>query len=109
MQNALLDSFAVIPVLASLLVQGIAAVLFFRIRANAPEKLPRKAFFSIPLIILAIMAASSLIALFIPSLTIYSGGMLVASAFALALILALAAYKPTVVSDTGTDERNNFV
>lgn len=104
MQNALLDSFAVIPVLASLLVQGIAAVLFFRIRANTPEKLPQKAFYSIPLIILTIMAASSLIALFIPSLTVYSGGMLIASAFALALILSLAAYKPAVVSETRTDE-----
>lgn len=95
MQNALLDSFAVIPLAVSLLLQGIAAVLFFRIRANSPEKLPLKVFFALPISILAILAVSSLAAVIFPSLTIYSGGIFIASLFALVLVLTFAKYQPT--------------
>lgn len=98
MQNALLESFAVIPLAVSLLIQGITAVLFFRIRAKNPEKMPSPVFFTLPLTILALLAVSSLVSVVYPSLTVYSGGILLTSLGALILVLFYAGYKP----DTGT-------
>lgn len=104
MQNALLDSFAVIPLAFSLLIQGIAAVLFFRIRSKSPEKIPHTSFFILPIAIFGLLGVSSLIAIIIPSLTVYSGGILFASVCSLILVLALSGYDAQGVQEVVTEQ-----
>lgn len=93
MQSALLDSFAVIPLALGLLLQGIAAILFFRIRSASPEKFPGNGFFVLPLSALAVEALASLAALFIPSLTIFAGGILITSFLSLALVVSFSRWE----------------
>lgn len=104
MQTALLDSFAVIPLAVSLLIQGIAAVLFFRIRSANPEKLPTNAFFLLPLSMLAVLAITSLVSVVLPSSTILASGILLASILSLALVTAIAGYKPKTEDARATEE-----
>ncbi len=93
MQTALLDSYAVIPLALSFLIQGIAAVLFFRAHSKNPEKFPSGAFYSIPMTVIVLMAVSSLAAVIVPSLTVHSGGILLANVLLLVLVALFAGYK----------------
>ncbi len=86
MQTALLDSFAVIPLAASFLVQGISFIFLFRINKNHPDKIT-PGFLSVSIAALVIVALCTLAALFVPSMLIYAGGVFLASLLVLILCI----------------------
>lgn len=85
MQTALLESFAILPLVTSLLVQGIAGFFLFWVFKNHPEKFHAPIFFRLSTVFVGILGISSIFAILIPSLLFYASGILFASLFLLVL------------------------
>lgn len=94
MDTALLDSYALLSLVASLLVQGIAAFILFRASTGNPEKMPSPAFVVLSGVFIGLLGLSSIAALFVPSLLVYSSGIFVASLVLLAVFIALYRQHP---------------
>ena len=97
MQTALLDSFAILPLAASLLVQGIAGFFLFRIAKNHPESIPDPLFTKLAAIFIGILGTSSLLAIFLPGLLVYSSGILIASIILLVLFILFNSFIPAEI------------
>lgn len=99
MDTALLDSYALLPLVASLLVQGIAGFYLFRTSARNPEKIPDPVFFRLAGIFIGVLGLSSILAVIIPSLLLYAAGILLASLFLLAFLIVFFNYFPVLAEE----------
>ena len=79
MQTALIDSYAILPLAASILVQGATGFFLFRAARKSGEMLPGPAFFRISAVFIGLLALSSVLAIIFPSLLVYSSGILLSS------------------------------
>lgn len=79
MQTALIDSYAILPLAASILVQGATGFFLFRAARKSSEMLPGPAFFRISAVFIGLLALSSVLAIIFPSLLVYSSGILLSS------------------------------
>ncbi len=79
MQTALIDSYAILPLAASILVQGATGFFLFRAARKSGEMLPGPAFFRISAVFIGLLALSSVLAISFPSLLVYSSGILLSS------------------------------
>jgi sigma-B regulation protein RsbU (phosphoserine phosphatase) len=93
MQIALLESYAVLPLAAGFLLQGLAAFLFFNLYRSPSGKAIKPGLFALSVVAILFLAVSNVLAFVIPSVFVYSSGVLAASA----VILALAALAPRFV------------
>ena len=108
MQTALLESFSIIPLISSLLLQGIAVFFLVRTFNRQPSKFPDSLFFSLPLICIGLLGASSILGILVPSLPLYAAGILAASIVLLVLCIRYYTSVPPQreepsASETGTD------
>lgn len=106
MQTALLDSFAILPLASSLLMQGIAGFFIFRIAKNNPEKFQNPLFVKLAVSFVVILGSSSLLAIFIPGLLVYASGILIASIILLVMFILLNSY---VIENEEDAESENAV
>lgn len=93
MQIALLESYAVLPLAAGFLLQGLAAFLLFNLYRSPSGKVIKPGLFALSVAAILFLAVSNVLAFVIPSVFVYSSGVLAASA----VILALAALAPRFV------------
>ena len=96
MQTAVLDSFAILPLVISLLVQGVAVFFLFRVYKNNPEKIPDPVFFKLSTIFIGILGLSCILSILFPSLLIFSSGILFASIVLLVFLVLFQSYIPPV-------------
>ena len=96
MQTAVLDSFAILPLVISLLVQGVAVFFLFRVYKNNPEKIPDPVFFKLATIFIGILGLSCILSILFPSLLIFSSGILFASILLLVFLVLFQSYIPPV-------------
>ncbi len=94
MQIALLDSFAILPLVTSILVQGIAGFFLLRLIKNQPEKIKNPALFKLSTAFIGLLGLSSICAILIPSLLVFSSGILIASIIMLVLIVRFLSFVP---------------
>ncbi len=99
MQTALLDSFALLPLAASLLAQGIAGFFIFRIAKNNPEKFPDPVFAKLSAVFVALLGTGSIVAVIIPGLLVYSIAIFCASVVLLIIFILLNSYIPEVIEE----------
>lgn len=99
MQTALLDSFAILPLAASLLAQGIAGFFIFRIAKNSPEKFHDPIFIKLATIFVAVLGIGSLVAVFLPGLLVYSIAVFIASVIVLVGFILLNSFIPEIVEE----------
>jgi len=100
MQTALLDSFAIFPLVSSLLLQGIAVFFLVRISKNPPAKFSNTLFSSLSLIFIGLLAVSSILGILFPVLFIYASGIFVASLVLAAACTILAVIVPPKTADS---------
>ena len=100
MQIELLDSFAILPLATSLLVQGIALFFLLRLLLKGPAKATNPVFIKISAVFVGLLGLSSIISFFIPGILIYAAGILVASLVLLVLILMFVSYNPEIQDTT---------
>lgn len=93
MQIELLDSFAILPLVSGILIQGIAGFFLLRLFKKDPEK-SRKQFFVLSVISIGVLGIGSIIAIIFPSLLVYSSLILVASCVVLVFIIRFMSYVP---------------
>lgn len=79
MQTALLDSYAIIPLIASVLIQGLAAFFLLRLRAKDTSRKIPGIIFILGIGTLIFLAAGAVAAVILPSLLVVSSGVLLAS------------------------------
>lgn len=79
MQTALLDSYAIIPLIASVLIQGLAAFFLLRLRAKDTSRKIPGIIFILGIGTLIFLAAGAVVAVILPSLLVVSSGVLLAS------------------------------
>jgi len=94
MQTAVLETFGLISLIAGFLVQGTAAFVLFRMSRKAPEKFGSPFFFRFSVLFTGLLALSGIIAICIPSLSVYSVGILLASCILLVSVIQFSAYVP---------------
>ncbi len=99
MQTALLDSFAILPLAASLLAQGIAGFFIFRIAKNSPEKFHDPIFIKLATIFVAVLGIGSIVAVFLPGLLVYSIAVFIASVIVLVGFILLNSFIPEIVEE----------
>jgi sigma-B regulation protein RsbU (phosphoserine phosphatase) len=104
MQTAVLDSYAILPLVASLLVQGVAGYFLFKIWKTKPEKFPDPIFFKLSTIFVGVLGLGCILALIIPSLLVFSSGVLVASVILVVFLVLYLSFAPTAV-ETKTEEK----
>jgi Serine phosphatase RsbU, regulator of sigma subunit len=104
MQTALLDSYAILPLVISLLVQGIAGFYIFRIAKDHPEKIPNRRFFQLSIIFVGVLGLSSLAGILFPSLLVFASGILVASIILLIVLVLYSVFVPEPVEETPVNE-----
>jgi len=96
MQTAVLDSFAILPLVISLLVQGVAGFFLFRVYKNNPEKIPDPVFFKLSTIFIGILGLSCILSILFPSLLIFSSGILLSSIVLLVFLVLFQSFIPPV-------------
>jgi phosphoserine phosphatase RsbU/P len=94
MQTALLDSYAILPLIASILIQGIAVFFLFRIYNNTPKKIPNPFFFKLATVCVGTLGLGCILSIIIPSLLIISFGILAASILILIFVVKYQVYAP---------------
>jgi len=104
MQTALFDSYAIAPLAASLLVQGLAVFFLFRVARNHPERVPAPIFIRLPVFFIAFLAVSSVLAILLPSLLVYSSGIFLASVFLLAFCVLCGSNSRAFTAAPGPEE-----
>jgi sigma-B regulation protein RsbU (phosphoserine phosphatase) len=104
MQTAVLDSYAILPLFASLLVQGVAGYFLFKIWKTKPEKFPDPTFFKLATIFVGVLGLGCILALIIPSLLVFSSGVLIASIVLVVFLVLYLSFAPTAVAEK-TEER----
>lgn len=97
MQTAVLDSYAILPLVASLLVQGVAGYFLFKIWKTKPEKFPDPTFFKLATIFVGILGFACILALIIPSLLVFSSGVLIASVILVVFLVLYLSFSPPVI------------
>ncbi|MBN1615906.1 MAG: SpoIIE family protein phosphatase [Spirochaetales bacterium] len=94
MQTALLDSYAMLPLAASLLVQGVVGLFLFRIAKHSHERAPEAISFKLPAISIAVLCLFTLATLVFPSLLVLSSGILLSSIFIAIFLIVLSLTLP---------------
>ncbi|HHU37471.1 MAG TPA: SpoIIE family protein phosphatase [Treponema sp.] len=79
MQTALLDSYAILPLAASILIQGLTGFILLRVARKNPDSLPGPVFFRLSGVFVGLLGISSILAIIFPSLLVYSSGILLSS------------------------------
>jgi sigma-B regulation protein RsbU (phosphoserine phosphatase) len=102
MQIELLDSFAILPLAASFLVQGIAVFFLLRLFVKNPEKISNPLFLQLSISFIALLGLSSIVAIVIPSLLVYSSGILIASVVMMLLVVLYLSVIPQKNSKDAT-------
>lgn len=92
MQTALVESYTILPLVASLLIQGACGVFLFRIVKQNPNKISSPALVKLAALFIVLLGLNSICAIFMPSLLIFSGGLLLANIVFL-VFLAVAGSK----------------
>ena len=72
MQTALIDSYAIIPLAAGILVQGVTGFFLARVARKNREVLPGPVFFRLSAVLVGLLGLSSILAIIFPSLLVYS-------------------------------------
>ncbi|HPO03739.1 MAG TPA: hypothetical protein PL077_10375, partial [Treponemataceae bacterium] len=78
MQTALLETYTALPLIASLLVQGASGLFLFRIAKQFPNKITSPSYIKLASLFIALLGLNSIVAIFIPSLLIFSTGVFIA-------------------------------
>jgi sigma-B regulation protein RsbU (phosphoserine phosphatase) len=99
MQTALLDSFAILPLAASLLAQGITGFFIFRIAKTNPEKFPDPIFVKLSAFFVGVLGIGSILAIFLPNLLTYSIAIFVASVILLVIFILFNSFTPEIVEE----------
>jgi phosphoserine phosphatase RsbU/P len=94
MQTAMLDSYAILPLCAGILIQGLAGFFLFRIAKNHPEKIPDPVFFRLAISSTGVLGISSIVAIIFPSLLIYGTGILLTSVILLVFFILYYSFVP---------------
>lgn len=89
MQTALIDSYAILPLAASILVQGATGFFLFRAARKNSDMLPGSVFFRLSAVFVGLLALSSILAIIFPSLLVYSSGILLSSVILLLYTITL--------------------
>ncbi len=93
MQTALLDSFALLPIAASIVLHSAAGFLLVRIKSKSPEKIPGNGFYVLGIGFITVMLVAGVAALFITGSFILSLSVFLASIFSVLFMIALASLK----------------
>lgn len=104
MQTAVLDSYAILPLIASLLVQGIVGYFLFRIWKTKPEKFPQPVFFKLSTIFVGVLGLGCILAIIFPSLLVFASGILGASIILLVFLIVFSTYEPPVRTEPVSTE-----
>ena len=97
MQTAVLDSYAILPLVASLLTQGVAGYFLFKIWKTKPEKFPDPTFFKLATVFVGILGLGCILAIIIPSLLVFSSGVLIASIILVVFLVLYLSFVPTAI------------
>lgn len=89
MQTALIDSYAMLPLAASILVQGATGFFLFKAARKNGEMLPGPVFFRLSAVFVGLLVLSSILAIIFPSLLVYSSGILLSSVILLLYTITL--------------------
>lgn len=103
MQAAPLDSYAILPLLVSLLTQGISGYFLFRTSKNHPEKIPNSTLFALIITFIGLLGLGSIGAIILPSLLVYSSIILVASIILLVFSIVFYSFVPAKPVDNETE------
>ncbi len=87
MQTALLETYTALPLIASLLVQGASGLFLFRIAKQFPNKITSPSYIKLASLFIALLGLNSIVAIFIPSLLIFSTGVFIANIVFLAFLI----------------------
>lgn len=101
MQTSLVDSFAILPLVASLLFQVIAVFYLLRLSSIHSKKIQDSRIFTLSTVFLGILGLSSIAAIIIPSLLVYGSGILIASI--ILLIVTVLLFKLKVPEETQSE------
>jgi phosphoserine phosphatase RsbU/P len=106
MQTAVLDSYAMVPLVASLLVQGTAGFFLIRTRKTNPDKFTVPPLFGLSMAAIGVLALASVLAIAFSGLLVYASGILIASVLLLALLVVFssAETKQTPAEETPVAE-----
>jgi sigma-B regulation protein RsbU (phosphoserine phosphatase) len=104
MQTATLDSFAIVPLFAGILAQGLAGFFLFRTSKKHPEKIIDPVFFRLAIAFTGILGVSSIVAIVFPSLLAYSSGILLSSIVLLVFFILYYSFIPPIPESEPTKE-----
>jgi sigma-B regulation protein RsbU (phosphoserine phosphatase) len=93
MQTALYDSYAILPLAGSLLVQGVTAAFLVRAQRKYPDRLPDPVFFRLFAVFLSVLALGAIASAFFASLLMLSVGVFFSSLFLLLFFVLLGSSK----------------
>lgn len=96
MQTALLDSYAILPLATSILVQGLTGFFLIRVMRKNRDSLPGPVFFRLSAVFVGLLGISSVLAIIFPSLLVYSSGILLSSVILLIYTILLGAVRVPV-------------
>lgn len=92
MHTALLDSYSILPLAASLFVQGLSGVFLFKIAKKQTEQIANQLFFRLAIIFVSFLGLSSVLSLFVPSLLLFASGILGSSIFLLMFLITFFSF-----------------
>jgi sigma-B regulation protein RsbU (phosphoserine phosphatase) len=94
MQTAVLDTYAFLPLVASLLVQGTTGFFLLKIRKTKPEVFPVPSLFTLSMVFVGMLALACLLAIILPGMLVFASGILLASVLMLSIIIIFSSVKP---------------
>ncbi len=98
MQTALIDSYAIFPLAAGILVQGATGFFLARVARKNRDMLPGPVFLRLSAVLVGLLGLSSILAVIFPSLLVYSSGILLSSIILLLYTVLLgSAHAPVPV------------
>ena len=104
MQTALIDSYAIIPLAAGILVQGVTGFFLARVARKNREVLPGPVFFRLSAVLVGLLGLSSILAIIFPSLLVYSSGILLSSIILLLYTVFLGSASEPVPAAVADEE-----
>jgi phosphoserine phosphatase RsbU/P len=100
MQIAVLDSYAILPLVVGVLLQGVAGFFLVRILKTRPGKFPAPVFFKLSALYAGFLGFACLVAIFLPSLLVFATLLLVADVILITFIVKCYTFVPAVPEKT---------